>query len=316
MKILITGCFGFIGSNLTSNLLNAGHEVIGFDNLANPSINPTDRIKSQTGQNWTNFKFYKCDIRNYEQMLSFAINDKPDYIIHLAALGSVPRSFADPAYVMDVNVKGFVNVMTLATTLNVKRVIFASSSSVYGNLPVKERREDFPITPVSPYALSKRINEDFAQVWCKEISLKYVGLRFFNVYGPGQLTNSAYSAVIPKFINDKEIVINGDGKAVRDFTYVDDVCEAIELSLTTNSYNQIYNVGTGTGVYIDELAKAISRGKKEIKYSEDRPGDIKQAIASTIKAESNLKFKAAIGIEEGLDRTIAYYEGLRGVHSL
>lgn len=310
MKILVTGCFGFIGSNLVTHLLNAGHEVIGFDSLVNCSIDPTDRIKQQSGQNWSNFKFFKCDIRSYEQMLSFALNERPEYIIHLAALGSVPRSFQDPASVSSVNVTGFINVMTLAKALEVKRVVFASSSSVYGSAQ-GSRTEDNIGLPLSPYALSKQTNELFAGIWGQE----YVGLRFFNVYGPGQLVDSPYSAVIPRFINGKEITIYGDGETVRDFTYVDDVCEAIELSLTTDRPNEIYNVCTGQGTSLKQLAN-LCKGKREVKHIELRPGDIKESIGIPFKAEVFLKFKAVTGIEEGIEKTIKYYEGLRGIHSL
>jgi UDP-N-acetylglucosamine 4-epimerase len=314
MKILITGAVGFIGSNLCIHLLNNGHEIIAFDNISNPSIDPTDRIKKSTGQNWTNFKFYKCDIRNYDQMLSFAINDKPDIIVHLAALGSVPRSFNEPGYVADVNINGFIAVTTLARQLGIKRIVFASSSSVYGDA-TGPRVEDNIGEQLSPYALTKRTNECLAKMGSLAYGLEYVGLRFFNVYGPGQLVDSPYSAVIPRFINSKEITIFGDGETVRDFTYVDDVCEAIELSLTTDAKNEIFNVCTGQGTSLKKLAN-LCKGKREVKHVESRLGDIKESIGVPFKAEVFLKFKAVTDIEEGIEKTIKYYEGLRNIHSL
>lgn len=316
MKILVTGCMGFIGSNLTSHLLNLGHEIVGFDNLSNPSIDPTDRIKQKSGQNWANFKFYKTDIRDFDSMLSICMNERPQAIIHLAALGSVPRSFKAPNEVMDVNVKGFSNVMMIATMLQCERIVFASSSSVYGDDKASTRTEDRIGNPLSPYALSKRQNEQFADLWCKNVSLKYVGLRFFNVYGEGQLKNSPYSAVIPRFINDQEITIFGDGNTLRDFTYVEDVCEAIELSLTTQKTNEIYNVGTGNPTSLKDLADLCSRGKKQIKFISERPNDIKLSVAAPYKAQVFLKFTASYDIETGIEKTIKYYESLQNIHQL
>ncbi len=313
MKILLTGCMGFVGSNLTSHLLNSGHEILGFDNLSNASISPTDRIKHKSGNNWDNFTFMQVDIRDLTTMKTIAASFRPDYIIHLAALGSVPRSFQDPSTVMDVNVRGFTNIMMLATMMNVKRVIFASSSSVYGAAPSRVENAGNE-QPLSPYALSKKMNEDFAAIWCHQISLDYVGLRFFNVYGEGQLLDSPYSAVIPRFINGKEITIYGDGETVRDFTHVEDVCEAIELSLNGNP-NEIYNVCTGQGTTLKQLASLCSP-KKIAKHIEPRPNDIKESIGSPFKAEVWLKFKASIPIDVGIEKTIKYYESLRNIHEL
>lgn len=310
MKILLTGACGFIGSNLASHLLNDGHHVLGFDSLVNPSLHPTDRIKKNSGENWENFKFYQVDIRDLNAMKSICANYKPDYIIHLAALGSVPRSFANPSEVMDVNVTGFSNVMMLATMLNCKRVVFASSSSVYGDDDSKLRAEAKIGKPLSPYALSKIQNEQFADIWCKNIALEYVGLRFFNVYGPGQLPDSQYSAVIPRFINGKDITIFGDGETIRDFTYVDDVCEAIKLALITDKHNQVYNVGTGEETNLKKLAFLCGQNKKEVKHIAERPADVRESVAATFKSDIFLKFKAKISIEQGIEKTIEYYEGV------
>lgn len=314
MKILVTGALGFIGSNLCSHLLNAGHEIVGFDNGFNPSITPIDRIKQKSGNSFANFKFYQVDIRDLSTMKTICANEKPDYIIHLAAVGSVPRSFADPITTMDVNVKGFASVLSLATLMRVKRIIFASSSSVYGSSPSRVENNGNE-HPLSPYALSKQMNEDFAAIWCHGINLSYVGLRFFNVYGEGQLIDSPYSAVIPRFINSQEITIYGDGETTRDFTHVEDVCEAIELSLSSPNSNELYNVCTGSGTSLKRLG-SLCGTRKKISFVDARPNDIKESIGSPFKAEVWLKFKAAIGIEEGIARTIKYYESLKGIHTL
>jgi UDP-N-acetylglucosamine 4-epimerase len=314
MKILVTGCMGFIGSNLVSHLLNDGHEVLGFDNLVNPSLNPTDRIKAKSGQNWSNFKFYKVDIRDFETMRSICVHDKPDAIIHLAALGSVPRSFQNPNEVMSVNVNGFINVAMLGTLLGCSRLVFASSSSVYGDDKSGTRIEERLGKPLSPYALSKLMNEQFADIYCKP-PLAWVGLRFFNVYGSGQLPNSAYSAVIPRFINEPEIKIFGDGETTRDFTYVDDVCEAISLSLTTQYANTVYNVGTGQQTSLNTLA-SLCGAKKKVIFMGERPHDVKHSVAAPYKAQLYLKFSASYDIETGIERTIQYYESLKNIHNL
>lgn len=300
---------GFIGSNLVPHLLNNGHKVVGFDNLVNPSVNPTGRMKSASGQHWDKFKFYNCDIRDLNNMYSICANENPDVIVHLAALGSVPRSFDNPSEVIEVNEKGFSNILLLASGIKCKRVIFASSSSVYGNNFESVKKEGREGSLLSPYALTKSSNEHLARLMCKGLGIKYVGLRFFNVYGPGQRPDSAYSAVIPKFINDHEIVINGDGSTVRDFTFVDDVCEAIKVSITTPYSNFVCNIGTGRGTDLSMLARLISNSKKEIKYSEPRPGDVKSSIADTKKAQEYLSWSAKVSIDDGIPRTIASYEG-------
>ena len=302
---------GFIGSNATAHLLNTGHQIIGIDNLSNPSITPTDRIKKNSGSLWKNFKFYDCDIRQLNTLTSIALNEKPDVIVHLAALGSVPRSFENPSLVIDVNDRGFCNVLTLASSVGVKRVVFASSSSVYGDHPMSLRIEGNEGNPLSPYALTKKNNEFLAQIWSKHYSLQFIGLRFFNVYGPGQLINSPYSAVIPKFINDPVIAIYGDGETKRDFTYVDDVSRAIELSLTSKRFNFVCNIGTGNATTLNELAKLITKKTpKEILKIQERSADVKASVAHTYEASELLNFKSSVNINEGLNKTIAYYQGI------
>lgn len=306
MTILVTGCMGFIASNLIPKLLNNNYNVIGFDDLSNPSIDPTARMKSESGENWKNFIFFKCSITEIEIMGSFLTNYNIDYIIHLAAIGSVMRSFIDPSRYMEVNIKGTTNIFLLASRFKVKKIIFASSSSVYGSSP-EERIESNYIKPLSPYALTKMNNENFAEMWNNLNDLNYIGLRFFNIYGPGQRFDSEYSAVIPKFITSHEFInINGDGSIIRDFTYVDDACHAIYLSIITSQNNQIFNVGTGIGTSIKELALLCS-DNKTIKYLEERKSDVKKSIANTNKSYKMLGFKSCVTIEEGIKKVNAYY---------
>lgn len=312
MNILITGCMGFIGSNLVGSVLNSGHNVIGFDNLTNASINPTDRMKYMAGENWKNFKFYKVDITHAQQMMSILANESIDLVIHLAAVGSVPRSFSTPVATVCSNELGFVTMLNVAGAIGVKRFVFASSSSVYGDngKDIKTEGEEGPVT--SPYALSKRMNEEFARLWCNQAKMNYVGLRFFNVYGPGQRPDSIYSAVIPKFINSNEITIYGDGETTRDFTFVSDVVRAIgAASEYTKDGSTIVNVGKGNGSTINELAKLLKKDK--IVYKPNRVGDVKVSIANPDKAEEELNFVAQTSIEEGLEITKEFYEQTKGV---
>ncbi len=307
MTILVTGALGFIGSNLTINLLQQGHKVIGFDNFANISINPTDRIKAQAGKNWENFKFYRCDVRDLTQMLSICANESIDAIVHLAAIGSVPRSFDSPIATVHTNEMGFVSVCELAMNLNVKRLVFASSSSVYGDSNSQIRKEGEEGRPLSPYALSKLMNEAFANIWLRAAGINFVGLRFFNVYGPGQLPDSVYSAVIPKFINEKNPQVYGDGKTIRDFTYVGDVCLAIRAALiATQTKSAIVNVGTGIGTSLNHLLDLLQ--KREVAtYNKPRIGDVKYSVADLLKCANEIGFVAMTKIDDGMKKTIAYY---------
>lgn len=309
MTILVTGCMGFIGSNLVPKLLNIGYKVLGFDNLSHPSLEPADRIKKESGKNWQNFVFYKCDITDIEMMGSILANNKVDYIVHLAAMGSVPKSFEQPSNFIKTNIEGTSNVFLLASHFKIRKIIFASSSSVYGDLdPTQDKHEYKKGNSLSPYAFTKQASEDFARIWSEKTGLKYIGLRFFNVYGPGQRNDSEYSAVIPKFISEKEqISINGDGSNIRDFTYVDDVCKAIQSAIITSNNNQIYNVGTGQGTSIKSLADKLCQSKKII-YEKERSSDVKKSIAETTKASLGLAFKAETDIDQGLEKTRAYYE--------
>lgn len=311
MTILLTGALGFIGSNLSIRLLNEGHKIIAFDNLCNALESSTSRIKSSVGENWSNFKFYKIDIRSFEAMYAICANEQIDIIINLAALGSVPRSLSLPAEYVDVNERGFVNVCRLATHLGIRRIVYASSSSVYGDSISDFRTEGYLGNPLSPYALSKHHNEVFADIWAKQTGIEFVGLRFFNVYGPGQNPFSEYSAVIPKFICTARPQVNGDGTVTRDYTFVDDVCDAIVNSMDVKLHmNSVKcNVGTGQGTNLNGLLSLL--GKLDVAmFGSPRPGDVKRSIASTDYAGAVIKFNAKTNLKDGLKITEEYFKGI------
>lgn len=315
MKILVTGCCGFIASNLIPMLLNQGYEVIGIDNLLNPSINPTDRMKAASRHNWERFKFWNADIRDLHSIQSIFVNERPTHVIHLAALGSVPRSWEQPALVTDINQRGFVNVLQAATSIQVKRFIFASSSSVYGPTEKNIKWEGHQLFPASPYALTKVHNERFADLWCGNLGPEWVALRFFNVYGPGQRHDSDYSAVIPRFINKDKIKIYGDGLTIRDFTYVKDVCEYINLSIISEKkLNTAINIGSGYGTNLNRLAELVCKlSNKSIEYKDSRPNDARISIADMAKAEDLLGVINKTSIEDGILKTFNYYQSLKEV---
>jgi nucleoside-diphosphate-sugar epimerase len=313
MKILVTGCFGFIGSNLVSYLLNNGCEVIGIDNLLNPSINPTDRIKAST-KNWDKFTFWNADIRDLQNMHSIMINHKPSIVVHLAALGSVPRSWDQPGLVTDINERGFINILQSATAIKVKRLVFASSSSVYGPTDKNVRWEGQPLFPASPYALTKVQNERFANLWCGNMGVEWMALRFFNVYGPGQRHDSDYSAVIPRFLTGDKIKIYGDGLTIRDFTYVEDVCRSIFKAIVCEKSNEVFNVGTGYGTNLNRLAELCNddASKREVVHLDARHGDSRCSIADVSKLYDILGVKNMTPIERGIKLTKEFFESIKG----
>jgi UDP-N-acetylglucosamine 4-epimerase len=300
---------GFIGSHIVPALLNNGHKVIGIDNNSNPSINPTDRIKAESGENWKNFIFFKADVTCLEHMLSICTNFQPDAIVHLAAIGSVPRSFEAPTKYIQNNEIGFLNILYLSQVFRVKKLIYASSSSVYGDTDVLPRTEGNEGRPLSPYALSKKHNEQVAQMWREMYGFNSIGLRFFNVYGPGQRSDSQYSAVIPRWLGATRIQVNGAGDTVRDFTFVGDVVGSIQCALLGKESHYIANVGTGQGTTLKDLAMLVSAGKKEIIFAEPRAGDVKESVASTTLLQSKIGYKPSTTIQEGIELARKFYAG-------
>lgn len=311
MKILVTGCMGFIGSNLVSHLLLQGHKVIGFDNLSKESLMPTSRIKATSGALWKNFIFYECDVTNYRNMHSILAATKDvEAVVHLAAVGSIPFSFENPEVTMHNNVTGFANILKIVRFFNINKFIYASSSSVYGHIDVNPRTEKKLGTIASPYALSKVCNEQLAKFYASPYKTIF-GLRFFNVYGAGQTFNSAYSAVIPKFITSEKPEVFGDGSTIRDFTYVDDVSQAIENCLEYEKpCTEVLNIGTGVRTSLNDLLTILGKKDSAI-FQKPRYGDVKESFADISLAQKIINYKPKFSIDEGLELTKKYYEGLK-----
>ncbi|QCE41160.1 SDR family oxidoreductase [Psychroserpens sp. NJDZ02] len=312
-KVLVTGGAGFIGSNLVDQLLKNNNIVICLDNL---STGHKRNIKDNLAN--PNFKFIKGDIRDLETCV-LASKDV-DFILHQAALGSVPRSIKNPVASSEVNVLGFVNILWSAVTNKVKRVVYAASSSTYGDNIELPKVEDNTGDPLSPYAVTKLVNELYAKIFAKTYNIETVGLRYFNVFGPKQDPNGDYAAVIPKFINlikeGHSPIVNGDGLHSRDFTYIDNVVQANQLAATTTnleSLNKVYNIACGRGTNLNQLIEVIKSEIKEkginttmIKtiYGPERVGDIRHSLASIDRAKMLLGYNPTITFDEGIKLTI------------
>jgi len=313
MKILVTGGAGFIGSNLVHTLLKDEQvtAVKVLDNLE------TGRIENlAAAKNDPRFEFMEGDIRNYA--ICLAACKGMDIISHQAALGSVPRSIADPLTTQEVNSGGTLHIFNAARELKIKRVVYASSSAVYGDHPGLPKTEDAIGSPISPYGLTKLVNELYAKVFSSLYSMELIGLRYFNVYGPHQNPAGPYAAVIPLFIKalleNKSPVINGDGEISRDFTFIDDVVQANLLAMfTTNgrALNQVYNIARGEQTTLNELfslLKKISGSNLEAVHGPERKGDIPHSLADISKAGDLLGFDPGTGPEEGLRKTYDWYK--------
>ena len=314
---LVTGAAGFIGSHLVEELLALNQEVIGIDNfLTGKKIN-LDLIKIAQPKNFkNNFSFYEIDITNADQL-----NELPkiDYVLHQAALGSVPRSIENPIDTNHNNVTGFLNMLVFAKNQNIEKFIYASSSSVYGDHPELPKIEEQTGNLLSPYALSKKVNEQYAEVFSRVYKIKTVGLRYFNVFGPRQDPNGQYAAVIPKWINatlqNKPITINGDGSTSRDFCYIKNVVQANILAALGDMPDKnagIYNISCGGQTTLNELARFIQDEvalyvknlKSEIIYQDFRKGDIKHSIADISMASKFLGYDPEYDFESGMKETI------------
>jgi len=311
-KFLVTGGAGFIGSNIVEYLLkhNAG-EVVALDNLSTgfrENIEPFE-------QN-ANFKFIEGNINRFDTCMTVCHN--VDFVLHQAALGSVPRSIKYPLATNDANVTGFINMLTAAKECNVKRFIYASSSSVYGDSPKLPKTEDVIGEPLSPYAVSKRVNELYASVFAKTYDIEVAGLRYFNIFGPRQSPSGPYAAVIPLFIfstlNNESPYINGDGDQSRDFTFVENCVEANIKALFAKHEKitgNVFNVAVGNQTTINELFKIISNFSETditAKYREERPGDVRHSLADISHAKELLNYNPSIGIKEGLDITFKWFK--------
>jgi UDP-glucose 4-epimerase len=302
-NVLVTGGGGFIGSNLAEEL-SKNNNVSIIDNLSTGKRNYIQDFKAD---------FIEGSITDLNT-LKMACKDM-DYVFHLAALASVPRSVKEPKIVNEVNITGTVNVLIAAKDLNVKKVVFASSSSVYGDTPTLPKVETMQPNPLSPYAVSKLSGEYYCKVFYKVYGLPTTSLRFFNVYGPRQDPSSEYAAVIPKFIQlvseNKSPVIFGDGTQTRDFTFVKDVVKALILSAESEKANgEVINIAGGKRISIKELAGKITQmmGKDiPYEYSDKRPGDIEHSLADISKASSLIGFMPTYSLEKGLEETIGFF---------
>lgn len=315
-RILVTGGAGFIGSNLCEKLLELNNYVVCLDNFSTGKIENIESLLENR-----NFKLIEGDIRNLEDCI-LATKDV-DFVLHQAALGSVPRSINDPIMTNEVNVTGFLNMLIASRDNHIKRFVFAASSSTYGDSESMPKREDTIGKPLSPYAVSKYVNELYADVFNKIYGLEYIGLRYFNVFGRRQNPNGSYAAVIPLFIkhliDHKSPVINGDGRYSRDFTYIDNVIQINLLSLTTNNpgaINTIYNVAYGESTTLNELVQYIKLYLSEFDSEMDkikivnkppRTGDIPHSLASIEKAVRLLNYNPRHSIRTGLKETIKWY---------
>ncbi|HEY6504856.1 MAG TPA: SDR family oxidoreductase [Chitinophagaceae bacterium] len=312
MRILITGGAGFIGSNLAEKLLQDERIsfVRVFDNLATGSLKNIESFRDHP-----KFEFTEGDIRDYNACLTAC--DTIDLISHQAALGSVPRSVADPLMSNEVNITGTLNIFTAAKEKNIKRVVYAASSSTYGDHPGLPKVEDQIGKPLSPYAVTKYVNELYAQVYAGLYGMQFIGLRYFNIFGPRQNPQGPYAAVIPLFakalMDNKPPVINGDGSHSRDFTFVDNAVLANILSLFTDNHlavNQVYNIACGHQTSLLQLFNYLrveANIQLEPVYAPERIGDVKHSLADISKAKKLLNYEAAVSIKEGLKKTYAWY---------
>lgn len=315
-KILITGGAGFIGSNQCEYFLNKNYQVVCLDNFSTGFKHNIEPYVCNP-----NFTLIEGDIRNLDACHNACKN--VDYVLHQAALGSVPRSINDPITTNEVNITGFLNMLVAARDAKVKRFVYAASSSTYGDSETLPKVEENIGKPLSPYAITKYVNELYADIFKKMYNFDTIGLRYFNVFGKQQTPDGAYAAVIPKFIklliNHQSPIINGDGSFSRDFTYINNVLQINELAmLTTNSeaLNQVYNVAFGEQTTLNELVELLkselAKFDKEIAnvkivYGENRFGDIPHSLASIKKAKNLLQYNPQYSIKKGLEESIKWY---------
>lgn len=314
--ILITGGAGFIGSNLCEYFLGLGHKVICLDNFSTGHHhNLKDFISN------SNFKLIEGDVRNSADCV-LAV-EGVDYVLHQAALGSVPRSINDPVTTNDVNVSGFLNMLVASRDAKVRRFVYAASSSTYGDSEGLPKVEDVIGKPLSPYAITKYVNELYAEIFSKTYGLETIGLRYFNVFGRKQDPQGAYAAVIPKFVtqlmNYESPVINGDGNYSRDFTYIDNVIQMNELAMTSQNpqaVNTVYNTAYGDRNTLNDLIGYLKKylsefdakiADVEIIYGANRVGDIPHSLASIDKAKAILGYNPKYSLQEGLKEAITWY---------
>ena len=321
---LITGVAGFIGSNLLETLLKLGQHVVGLDNFATGHQRNLDEVHTLVcpGQ-WSNFRFINGDIRNLSDCQKAC--EGIDYVLHQAALGSVPRSVADPIATNGTNISGFLNMLTAARDAKVKSFTYAASSSTYGDHPGLPKVEDTIGKPLSPYAVTKYVNELYAEVFARCYGFNAIGLRYFNVFGPRQDPNGAYAAVVPKWIasliKGEPVYINGDGGTSRDFCFVANAVQANFLAATTENpeaVNQVYNVAVGDRTTLNQLYAQLHinllplfahlEGTQPV-YRDFRAGDVRHSLADISKAAIRLGYAPNHRIGQGLELAMPWYIG-------
>ena len=316
MNVLVTGAAGFIGSNLCNFLLSKKYTVIGLDNFSTGHTYNVNEFKEHP-----NFSFIEGDICDLKTCIR--ATEKVDYVLHQAALGSVPRSLKNPITSNEVNISGFLNMLEASKQNKVKRFVYAASSSTYGDSKELPKVEDKIGKPLSPYAITKYVNELYAEIYANTYGLETIGLRYFNVFGRRQDPDGAYAAVIPKFvaqfIKGESPQINGDGSFSRDFTYIDNVIQMNHLAmLTTNpkAVNQVYNTAVGERITILEMTELIREGLAKfdssipnisIKFGPDRKGDIPHSQASIEKAKRLLNYNPTHNFQRGLEESLTWY---------
>lgn len=319
---LITGVAGFIGSNLLETLLKLDQKVVGLDNFSTGHRHNFDKVQQTVSpEQWANYTFIEGDIRSLEDCSKAC--KEVDYVLHQAALGSVPRSLDDPINTNANNITGFLNMLVAARDAKVKRFVYAASSSTYGDHPGLPKVEDRIGNPLSPYAVTKVVNEQYASVFARCYDFKTIGLRYFNIFGRRQDPDGAYAAVIPKWvaalIHGDEVFINGDGETSRDFCYIDNAVQANLLAATStnpDATDQVYNVAVGDRTTLNQLFYEIrgilSRGLPKLDgveptYRDFRPGDVRHSLADISKARNLLGYEPTHRIGAGLEEAMSWY---------
>ena len=306
-KYLVTGGAGFIGVHIVKRLVEDGVQVRVVDNLSTGQARRLDPLRSA-------IQFVEGDLA--EEAIAREVVDGVDFVLHQAAVPSVQRSVADPVATNRANVTATLNLLEACRKAQVRRIVFAASSSAYGDTEVLPKQEDMPAKPLSPYALQKLIGERYCKLYYQLYGLETVSLRYFNVFGPRQDPNSEYSAVIPKFITrllgNQPITIYGDGEQSRDFTFIDNVVAANLLALKApNAAGKTCNIGCGERITLNRLVALLEKQvdiKAKVNYAPPKPGDVRHSLADIQRAKAILQYQPKIMLEEGLNRTIAAYK--------
>jgi UDP-N-acetylglucosamine 4-epimerase len=316
---LVTGCAGFIGSNLVETLLKLGQKVVGLDNFATGKQHNLTQVQQIVGAElWQQFRFIEADIRDPAACLNACIG--VDYVLHQAALGSVPRSINDPIATNETNISGFLNMLVAAKEHKVSRFVYAASSSTYGDHPALPKLEANIGNPLSPYAVTKYVNELYSDVFSRCYGFHSVGLRYFNVFGPRQDPHGAYAAVIPKWtaamIAGEDVAINGDGETSRDFCFVANAVQAnILAALSSPEQSEVYNVAVGDRTSLNTLFHAIATSlqaegvdySKQPLYRDFRAGDVRHSQADISKARQQLGYEPSHNIGQGIAVAMPWY---------